>query len=321
VCSHTPRGAKHSYLQATVVAEGDSSTQLDWERLRLDDTHAYFRAKQQYFYRVPFSGGTPELVGQLPSSDRWADFVLTSDSLLALNDGVVWQIPKSGGAGKTYVDLSIAGNLSMLRKLAVDAEHLYVIDPGSSCNSGRVLAVSLADQSLRVLLTDLECPTEIAIDADSVYVTTSGDPARTNVAPLAGKVIKVPKAGGASVVLRTGPEVGRLRVDNGSNVFAFVGTQALSGHDLVRMPKGGGEPQSVYEPGCELDSEYLELRDGKVLFESQHDLMLALPDGSIEHGYTDAESHGMDATHDSIAIRGNDVYLMDYSQIRKYTLD
>lgn len=115
---------------------------------------------------------------------------VNATSVLWVQGGAIVRAPKSGGEPTTVVKLP-AGKI---QRMAADDTAVYWTDYGigDPSWSGRVYRSSLADGKAETL-SDAASPFAIAVDADTVYWTSSAD--------VGGRVLARKKAGGATFVL------------------------------------------------------------------------------------------------------------------------
>lgn len=291
--------------------------------LRLDSTHAFWMNNFNTYYRVSLDGGAPETLVQLESENAlWTDTVLYGDDLLFRHGEDLRLVPKSGGAAEVFATVSDFVTGSTLRTMVVDGSTLYAVSSagGTGCSaSSPLFAISLEDGTVETLTEDLSCPDDIAMDADSIYVSLAGPLDSDDYKHHEPMVVRVPKSGGAPVVLETGTRVTRLRTDGGGYVFGLVGGQEAAGTALVRIPKAGGAVETLVGADCDFDSDLLELVDGTLFFSWGQDLVMMTPEGKLLQSLHHDE-HNLSASHEAIAVQGNLVCLLDNRDLVTFTL-
>lgn len=310
-------------VSATVLfaPENRETDYLDY--LRLDSTHAYWINNFDTYYRVPLDAGPLETLVQLEGEGAlWTDTVLYGDDLLFRHGEDLRLVPKSGGAAEVFTTVSDFVTGSTLRTMVVDGSTLYAVSSagGIGCSaSSPLFAISLEDGSVETLTEELSCPDDIAMDADSIYVSLAGPLDSDDYKHHEPMVVRVPKSGGTPVVLETGTRVTRLRTDGGGYVFGLVGGQEEAGTALVRIPKAGGAVETLVGADCDFDSDLLELVDGTLFFSWGEDLVMMTPDGELLQSLHDDE-HNLSASHEAIAMQGDLVCLLDNRDLVTFTL-
>jgi hypothetical protein len=290
-------------VQVLVDKAADEAGSVDY--LRLDATHAYWINAFNTYYRVPLAGGAVEEVLKLEAENTlWTDTVLYQDSLFFRNGEDLMKVPKAGGEAEKWAAIPEV-SASTLRTLAVDGSTLYMLSMNAAgCSpESELIAVSLEDGTKTVLADTLSCPDDLAVDADSVYVSVAGPLDATDYEHHEPALVRIPKAGGTPVVLQTGTRVTRLRVDGGAYVFGLVGGQEHDGTALVKIPKAGGAVATLVPEACGFDSDLLEIVDGSLLFSNSGDLVLMTTEGQVittlEHA-----TYQFSTSHESIAVSG-----------------
>ena len=110
--------------------------------------------------------------------------------------GFLRAVPRAGGAVTT-----IADKMGQPVALTVDQGTAFLLDRGAGITAGRALRVEL-DGTVTPLLTGLDVPSGLAVDATNVYVACQL--ALLNATAIDGPPLSVAKTGGAPVVVTTG---------------------------------------------------------------------------------------------------------------------
>jgi hypothetical protein len=164
-------------------------------------------------------------------------------------DNEVRAVSRAGGTPTT-----LATGVGYAFGLVIDGSTLYLLDRGTGILDGRVLRVD-ADGSVHELINDLDIPTGMAMDADSLYVASVAafpPDGGNNEGPL----FRIPKNGGDPVILGGnlyGPS--SVGVDATNVYVAGQVENNPSGPlgSLLRIPKSGGAFSSVITTGEALD--------------------------------------------------------------------
>ena len=125
-----------------------------------------------------------------------------------IQDGAIVRAPKSGGEPTVVVKVPFA----KIQQMAADDAAVYWTDSGTGDPtwSGRVKRASMAEAKIEVV-SDAPSPFGIAIDADTVYWTSSPD--------AGGRVLAQKKTGGSTFVLATDQRKPRGLAVDGKYVY------------------------------------------------------------------------------------------------------
>jgi hypothetical protein len=229
-----PPSACSAAVIARVVEVGDFA---------IDDHYIYFIDGEDIIARVAKTGGTQQLLGEVPGSliismttdDARIYFTTWDDDSLT---GSVYSIAKDGGPIKALVR-----GLNTPFALAVDGQFVYWVAVGTSSGEdfigdGSIGRAAKSDGSGVVkLASNLSLPLSLAIDATNVYFSEAGAGLGN---PSAG-LRRVPLAGGSVTKLVDGVIVGPVTLDSASVYYVtLIGDGSLQ---IATLPKSGGSPR------------------------------------------------------------------------------
>ncbi len=212
---------------AVPLATADTDGQYE---LLVDDTHVYWSAAfGDGLHRVPKQGGTPEIVcsevgwglGQSATHIYWYD---------QGNQAAVRRVPKSGGAPETVSLLTV--NPHPKGQILTDDTYVYWL---AGTSSGVVYRAPLDGGEPELLGWGEGIPKSIAADATDFYWI--GDFSNQTV------VNRLPKIGGAGVLVASLPGSPQQIAVNGSSIFVSVQAylpNPASEQGVLKLPKGGG---------------------------------------------------------------------------------
>jgi hypothetical protein len=209
-------------------------------------------------FGVPFGGSTSTLLAmggnlgaELTFDARGIYYSIESIDVAGVPNYAIGSMPISGGAQSTLTPLEP----STIDAIVSDGRNLYVsrnvtsyADGGSSVH-GIIEAVPLAGGVPVTLAMVSEQPNGVAVDAQYVYWTQTGDSSpRANRA--AGSVHRVPVTGGADETLATGQLNPRqVAVDASGLYWIDYGTMGVdctsSDGSLVRLARGSASPVTL----------------------------------------------------------------------------
>lgn len=159
--------------------------------LTMNQTHFYYLSYDG-IYRAPLAGGT---AGKFTTINDGAPKGLLVDSLNAywaadLGTGST-RIVKKSLADEDATPATTLATTRNVRDLAVDATHVYWIEPEDSTTKGSVWKAPIAGGEAVILASNLDLPQEIAVHGQ--YVTWIND--------LGEEIMRLPVTGGASPLL------------------------------------------------------------------------------------------------------------------------
>jgi hypothetical protein len=158
--------------------------------------------------------------------DERSLYVGTADALFA--------IPKAGGAVLRVTEGDAgAGAVT----LAADASHIYFT------TSSSVRRAPKTGGAVETLFSGLSMADELALSADMVYVADLGGPPSFH-----GRLLKVPKVGGAAGILVSDVHAAGVAVD-GNELFYLVSDGGTKRHGIYRSTIEGGEGALIYPDG------------------------------------------------------------------------
>ena len=153
--------------------------------------------------------------------------------------GFLRAVPRAGGAVTT-----IADKMGQPVALTVDQGTAFLLDRGAGITAGRALRVEL-DGTVTPLLTGLDVPSGLAVDATNVYVACQL--ALVNATAIDGPLLSVAKTGGAPVVVTTGlKEPSSVAVD-ASRIYVVdqLDAQSTLHGGLRAIEKVGGAVSTI----------------------------------------------------------------------------
>jgi hypothetical protein len=208
-------------------------------------------------------------------------FVYWTDSGCAL-----LKLPTEGGTPVLLASVE-RGIDACFGRLVLDESEVYFIESGER-NDGepiwagrddgeRILAVPKRGGVVRVLASRRSSPSSLAVDAEYAYWVDGGPHDEEYSGGL--QVLRVPKAGGRSVVIasmaESAPENTDIVVDD--EVVYWIDDQGL-----FRVPKAGGRPKLLWRGEEEDISGHPEYWGGEVLRGLDRDLYVVTTVGTIE---------------------------------------
>jgi hypothetical protein len=214
--------------------------------VELDDTHVYFTDDEGALFRMPKGGppfNLPELLGSVPDYIQVIALDATNIYVLTTNatgtDGGVWSLPKSGGTAR-----QLASGLLTPFELAVDANNVYWVSAGTFDEAGfradgKIEKVSKNGTSRTVLASGLNLPVSVVSDSTNVFFGETGLSPSSSSRGLRS----VPVGGGPVTKITSSTGVGTVAL-NGNDIY-FANIDILTGGELLRMPKTGGNATSL----------------------------------------------------------------------------
>jgi sugar lactone lactonase YvrE len=120
----------------------------------------------------------------------------------SFGSGRIARVARAGGDVEPLADSPSASDL------AIAGDFLYWVDPGLSTQTGQIFRAALDGTNVTLLAEGLEQPGDIALDAEFVYFSSSGESCSAGpegASCTGGGIRRVPRAGGApELVLSTG---------------------------------------------------------------------------------------------------------------------
>lgn len=160
--------------------------------LAIDDTYLYWGEWENDWPgpgavgRVPRQGGKAKILWRGGPVEQ---MILDGERIYAATATEVVSIPTSGGRA-----LTLAGELTRGKAIALDADHVYIADEGdpgmNSAASGRVLRVPRSGGQVEQLLGPVRWPGALALVGDRICVGLQN-----------GDIVSIPKDGGPPVTL------------------------------------------------------------------------------------------------------------------------
>lgn len=209
----------------------------------LDDHYIYFIDGEDQIARVVKGGGTPSLLGEVPSSlivsmttdDTRIYFTTWDDDSLT---GSIYSIAKDGGPIKALVR-----GLNTPFALATDGQFVYWVTVGTSSGEdfladGSIGRAAKSDGSGVVkLASNLSFPLSLAVDATNVYFGEAG----AGLGNASAGLRRVPLAGGSVTKLVDSVIVASVTLDSAAVYYAtLIGDGSLQ---IATLPKSGGSPR------------------------------------------------------------------------------
>ena len=157
--------------------------------------------------RVGANGKASRVSGAGPRAVRTV-LAVNATQVFWIQDGTIVRAPKTGGDPTTVAKVQGA----KVQQMAADEGAVYWTDSGTGDPtwSGRVKRASLADGKVDTI-SDAPAPVAIAVDADTVYWTSSPD--------AGGRVMAQKKTGGSTFVLATDQHRPRGLVVDGTYAY------------------------------------------------------------------------------------------------------
>lgn len=160
----------------------------------------------------------------------------------------------------------VAENLDHPLGVAVDGEFVYFVTGGFVKAENAVRRVPATGGPVQLLAKfDWLVAGPLAVDADSVYLTSEVD----------GLVVRVPKAGGSPTVLARVPGPTQVALD-GTHVYFSTFAKQPEGGTVQRVPKAGGAPEVLARGFAGIGA--LALDESDLYFRSNQG-MIKLPKG------------------------------------------
>ncbi len=168
-------------------------------------------------YSLDKQGGTPELLATIDGADSVvvdeANVYVRSVGTSADKTGRIVRVSKAGGPAIDMAQKAPLAYHYFSQEIAVDATHLYWVDP-----SAGTLSRAPKDGSVgSVLVMGLADPVSVAVDEAFVYLSIRG---KDGGSLEERAVAKVPKAGGAITYIAHGADVSAFGVAlDGTNAY------------------------------------------------------------------------------------------------------
>lgn len=198
----------------------------------LDATNVYWASVD--VWQAPLTGGSATSIAALANPGSIAadgSYVYWTANVGIAGDGQILKEPVGGGV----TPLLVSGGAKQNAWLALDGVSAYWINPGD----GFVMKVPLAGPANPIKLAqNQKYPNAIATDGSNVYWTNLGDTSGD------GRVMRVPRAGGAPVTLAGGQRGTQGIAVGGGNVYWFA-QQTDGTFALLKVPAAGGLPTSL----------------------------------------------------------------------------
>jgi hypothetical protein len=275
-----------------VLHEGEDDPSL----IALDDRFIYW-ATREALRQAPLDGGPPVSLVSLasiraivPSGDH---VYFTQSSFGA---GQVARVPRAGGEAQR-----IASGTSP-SQLAVADGFVYWSDPGTSIDTGQIFRAALDGSEVTPLAQGLASPSDVAIDADHVYFSSSGQSCGVSSegsSCIGGGIHRLPKSGGASEQVVPGDIVSSFWLHAGE-LYWF----ASSPPRLMVAPPLGAEREIV---NVLAEGTGALTSDGEALYWGSEDKVVRVPFGSgaVTRLATNLENPS------GVAVRGDSVYVAE----------
>ena len=208
------------------------------DSLRTDGSSAYWIAfgEQAGIHKVSLAGGAAAdlVISAAPVPIRQialdADFVYWTDG----PGGSVLRVSKSGGTPSSF-SAALHGPSS----IAIDASGVYVVESGEA---GAIVRIPSGGGAAERLAEGQAEPHSLVLTAQDVFWVNGGAFDTMTQKQLNAAVMRMPKSGGAPVVVVSADSASALAVDGASVYYA-------AGDSLMRAPAGGGGAASVFASG------------------------------------------------------------------------
>jgi hypothetical protein len=236
---------------ASILADGAYSTLL-----AVDDANVYGESGAGLWAVATGGGALRQLVD--PASLLFAEAIALGDDGVYVASfccdvahGLIARVPKGGG-----VPVVLADNQPHPRAIAVDATAIYWSNDGYGIGADRIpgglLRAARDGSHVTTLVTDdvshRRGISALAVDGSNVYWSETA----------AGRVVKMPKLGGAETVIAEGLIAPTGLVARGGNVYwvshptidAGAAPSDSGSTDATVSPSGGGSPAATVMTSC-----------------------------------------------------------------------
>lgn len=163
--------------------------------IAVDDRFLYWGSNEG-LRQAPLDGGAPSTLVPIASVRAivpFGEYVYFAQS--SFGNGRIARAPRDGG------EPQIIASSPGARDLAIADGHVYWSDPGSSLDTGQLFRATLDGSEVTLLADGLAQPSDIALDADFIYVSSSGQSCGVSseggASCIGGGILRVPRAGGA----------------------------------------------------------------------------------------------------------------------------